>query len=221
MAWRYRYSLSGRPEKIALGRYPHIILKAARQERDELAVSVANGRSPAKQKQVAKTGLSSQTTMREFGERYYRERIENDRKDPAHLRRYLGKEIFPAIGTKASNEITAADVHAIVFRKRDHGFPAAAAQIRNLVKRIFDYAIVCQIVQANPALATPMRFITRARTRTRALLTEEISAYLRTLYLANIRRQFKLALHIILLTLVRKSELLYAKWKDIDFDAGE
>lgn len=221
MAWRYRYSLNGRPEKIALGRYPQISLKAARQKRDKLAVSVANGRSPAKQKQVAKAGLSSRTTMREFGERYYRERIEKDRKDPAHLRRYLDKEIFPALGTKALNEITAADVQAIVFRKRDHGFPAAAAQIRNLIKRIFDYAIVCQIVQTNPALATPMRFITRARTRTRALSPEEISVYLRTLYQANIRRQFKLALHIILLTLVRKSELLYAKWKDIDFDSGE
>jgi hypothetical protein len=44
---------------------------------------------------------------------------------------------------------------AEVFRKRDNGFEAAAAQIRNLFKRLFDYAITCQIVSLNPAHATP------------------------------------------------------------------
>jgi integrase len=221
MAWRYRYSLNGRPEKIALGRYPQISLKTARQRRDEMAVLVAQGISPAKQKQAERSGLSEHTTMREFGERYFHECVEKNRKDPSHLRRYLDKEIFPALGNKPLHEITAIDVQTIVFRKRDHGFPAAAAQIRNLIKRIFDYAVVCQIVQTNPAMATPMRFITKARTRTRALSPDEISAYLRTLYQSNIRRQFKLALHIILLTLVRKSELLYAKWQDVHFNIDE
>ena len=38
---------------------------------------------------------------------------------------------------------------------------------------------------------------------------------------AGIRRQFKLALHLFLLTLVRKSELLLAQWPHVDFEAGE
>ena len=37
---------------------------------------------------------------------------------------------------------------------------------------------------------------------------------------SNIRRQF-LALHLFLLTLVRKSELFHAKWKDVDFVHAE
>jgi integrase len=45
--------------------------------------------------------------------------------------------------------------------------------------------------------------------------------YLNTLYRSNIRRQFKLALHVILLTLTRKSEMLLARWQDVDLDAGE
>lgn len=131
MAWRYRYRLNGHLEKIAIGKYPQVSLKTARLKRDELAQLVAQGKSPAKQKQADRAGLSSQTTMREFGERYYLERIKKDLKDPLHLRRYLDKEIFPALGNKALRDITAADVQIIVFRKRDHGFPSAAAQIRN------------------------------------------------------------------------------------------
>jgi integrase len=45
--------------------------------------------------------------------------------------------------------------------------------------------------------------------------------YLHTLYRSNIRRQFKLELHLILLTLVGKSEMLLAQWKDVDLEVGE
>ena len=221
LAWRYRYRLKGKAEKVALGKYPEMTLKAARQKRDELALMVASGQSPATQKQLVKVALANTTTMREFGERYFKDIVLRNVKDPKNLRRWLDKEIYPALGTKSLRDITAADVQAIVFRKRDNGRPASAGAIRNLIKRIFDYAVVCGVALTNPTLATPMRFITTARPRTRALSPEEIKAYIRTLYRSNIRRQFKLAFHIILLTLVRKSELLLAKWCDVHFDSGE
>src|ERR1019366_5626606 len=82
-------------------------------------------------------------------------------------------------------------------------------------------AVVCGVAQANPAMALPTRFITKVRTRTRVLTPDEIRIYLHTLYRSNIRRQFKLALHLILLTLVRKAELLLAQWKDVDLEVGE
>jgi integrase len=53
------------------------------------------------------------------------------------------------------------------------------------------------------------------------LSPEEIGTYLRKLYRSNIRRQFKLALHLVLLTLVRKSEILLAQWKDVDLEKRE
>jgi integrase len=221
MAWRYRYRLGGKAEKVSIGKYPEMTLKDARLKRDELAAMVSRGESPANQKQLAKVALASATTMRQFGERYFREVVEVDVKDTNILRRYLDKEIYPAFGAKSLRDITPAEVQAIVFRKRDNGFPSAAAGIRNLVKRIFDYAMVCGVALNNPALATATRFVTRARPRTRALKPEEITAYLQTLYRSNIRRQFKLALHIILLTLVRKSELLLASWRDVNFDSSE
>jgi integrase len=53
------------------------------------------------------------------------------------------------------------------------------------------------------------------------LTPKEIRIYLRTIYRSNIRRQFKLALNVILLTLVRKSELLLARWEHVNFEDGE
>ena len=65
------------------------------------------------------------------------------------------------------------------------------------------------------------RYIGRARKRSRTMSPKEIRLYLRTIYASNMRRQFKLALHILLLTLKRKSELLLARWEHVDLDRGE
>ena len=220
-SWQFRYRFKGKTEKIGLGRYPMISLKEARAKRDELAMMVFHGESPLRQKQLEKLAVGNTSTVQDFCERYFKEVIQKDRKDPTDLRRYLDKEIYPALGSRPMKEVTAQDVQRLVFLKRDHGFESAAAQLRNLIKRIFDYAIVCGLVTVNPALATPMRFITRARPRTRALSPQEVRTYLDMLYRSNIRRQFKLALQIILLTLVRKSELLLARWVDVDVEQGE
>jgi integrase len=221
MSWRYRYRLRNKAEKIAIGRYPEIGLKGARQKRDRFASMVANGESPAAEKQKSISNASTAMTVREFGERYYQEVVLRDRKHPADVLRYLENEIYPAVGHKSLLDVSASDLQTIIFRKRDNGFESSAAQIRNLAKRLFDYAIVCGKASINPALATPTRFITRGRPRTRALKPEEIKVYLETLYGSNIRRQFKLALYLILLTLVRKSEMLLAKWSEINLESLE
>jgi integrase len=108
-----------------------------------------------------------------------------------------------------------------VYRKRDGGQVAAAIQLRGMIKQLFDYAIETRLVTINPAAMVATRFIGKAQKRARVLTPKEIRLYLHTIYQSNIRRQFKLALHIILLTLSRKSELLLARWEHVNFEAGE
>lgn len=221
MSWRYRYRLNGKLEKVALGPYPALGLKAARAKRDEMAAAVAQGESPAQQKQLRKVALSAATTVQEFGERYFADVVSRDRKNTKIIRRYLDKELYPPLGRRPIRDVTAEDVQRIVFAKRDHGFEAAAADLRNLCKRMWDYAMVRGVADTNPALALPVRFITKARARTRNLTPDEIRTYLQTLYQSGIRRQFKIALHLILLTMVRKSELLLARWEELHDEQGE
>ena len=54
-----------------------------------------------------------------------------------------------------------------------------------------------------------------------ALSPDEIRAFLKAAFESNIRRQFKIGLHLILLTMVRKSELLLARWEHVDFEQAE
>ena len=64
--------------------------------------------------------------MAEFGERFFREIVSRDRKDITIARRYFDKSIVPAIGSKRVGEVTTEDVRAIIWRKKDEGFDAAA-----------------------------------------------------------------------------------------------
>ena len=220
-SWVFRYRLNGKREKLVLGRYPDLSLKAARAERDKQAAKVAKGESPALERKLARAGTPSNPTVREFGDQYYREQVAGILKNPADTRRYLDSEIYPSLGEKLLKDVDALDVQALVYRKRDNGRVAAAMRIRMVLKQVFDYALEKQLVTSNPAAMVATRYIGKARKRSRVLAPSEIRLYLRTVYQSNIRRQFKLALHIILLTLSRKSELLLARWKDVDLEKGE
>src|ERR1039457_864813 len=70
MSWLYRYSLDGKREKAILGSYPDLTLRKARERRDELASQVASGKSPTLEAKQRRAGLSTNPTVREFGERY-------------------------------------------------------------------------------------------------------------------------------------------------------
>lgn len=221
VVWRYRYRLSGKQEKLTLGKYPALTLKNARLKRDEAAHAVAMGISPTAEKQRAKVAEALDATVESFAVRYLSEIVVKDRLDPKMPQRYLEKLIVPAIGSKKVAEVTTDDVRQIIWDKKAQGFDAAAGYIRGVLKRMFDYAVTCGLAPVNPVLALPMRHVHKAKSRDRVLSPPEIGIFLGSVYRSNMRRQFKVALHLVLLTMVRKSELLNARWCDVDLDAAE
>ncbi|EFF84632.1 site-specific recombinase, phage integrase family [Acinetobacter sp. SH024] len=212
-SWHYRYSLDGKQDRLVLGRYPDVSLKDARQLRDESASLVAKGISPKQSKKKVTSVLFS-----DYGERYLNEVIKKERKDPYNMILCLNNDIYPMIGHIALDQIGIDDVRRVIWRKKDQGYDAAANQVRGLLKRMFDYAMTLGLVPYNPVLAIPTRHIFKAVPRNRYLSTSEIRTYYTTLLNSRIYRPRKLGLLLSLLTLVRKSELLRAKWEHIDFE---
>ena len=211
--WHYRYSLNGKQERLVIGRYPDLSLKEARQVRDESASLVAKGISPKKDKAKPKSIL-----FKDYGERYLNEVIRKERKDPYNMVLYLNNDIYPMMGSIPLDQVSIEDIRRTIWRKKEQGYDAAANQVRGLLKRMFDYAMTLGLVPFNPVLAIPSRHIHKAKPRDRYLSTNEIRTYYTTLLNSRIYRPRKLGLLLSLLTLVRKSELLKAKWEYIDFD---
>ena len=213
-SWHYRYSLAGKQERLVIGRYPDLSLKDARQIRDESASLVAKGISPKQDKTKPKGIL-----FKDYGERYLKEVIKKDRKDPYNMVLCLSNDIYPMMGHIPLDQISIEDIRRTIWRKKEQGYDAAANQVRGLLKRMFDYAMTLGLVPYNPVLAIPSRHVHKAKPRDRYLSTNEIRTYYTTLLNSRIYRPRKLGLLLSLLTLVRKSELLRAKWEHIDFDS--
>jgi hypothetical protein len=89
--------------------------------------------------------------------------------------------------------VTVTDILAITDKIKNRDADQVALQTRNVLKRLFAYAIAREKTQFNPA-AVEARFIAQAKSRDMALSPDEIGRLLRGIYQSNMRRAHKLAL---------------------------
>ena len=224
--WRMQYRLGGREskkEKVTLGEFPAYTLLRARQWREECRAKVAHGDSPARAKQTNKAAATAAAndTVRAFAERWFVDIVEKTTRQPRNIRRVLDKDVLPAIGEQPIAAVRMEDVLAITDAIKARGADQMALQTRNVMKRLFAYAIARGKTQFNPAAAVEARYIAAARSRDVALSPEEVGKLLRGIYQSSLKRQHKLAIHLLILCMVRKSELIEARWDEINFETAE
>jgi len=237
--WRYRYLLHGKREKVTIGLYPEVGLAEARKQRFEYARMAAGGESPAKAKQREKAKAKATSTVKELGDSFIEEVVKATFRRPKDSERYFSRDIFPFLGHYRVTEITAQDILRLLDSIKARGKRKAAEserdgkrtvksagvqsakQARTLLKGMFDYAIARQLLTYNPVSAIPRRIIAPTSVRQRSLSPDELKAFLERLDDCQDTESLKIGLRIILLTLVRKGELVHAKWADIFFDKME
>ncbi|MDR5741578.1 tyrosine-type recombinase/integrase [Caballeronia sp. LZ029] len=220
--WRYRYSLHGKQQPVVtIGEYPATSLLAARERARRYAEIVAGGVSPVADAKKDRGSVKTLNTVREFGAYWTEQQMSSKSAEyQRNTSRALDKDVYPAIGNKALADVTPGDVLAICDRIKKRGAPKMALHTRNVIKRLFEYAIARQLTTINPASAIVARFISTQDSRARVLSPDEIGRVLRAVYASSIRRPLKLAIHLLVLTMVRKSELIEARWTEFDLDAG-
>lgn len=165
--------------------------------------------------------LKASETVEAFARRWYTEIVETANSSPRNIKRVLDKDVLPTIGSKQIADVTVTDILAITDKIKNRGADQMALQTRNVLKRLFAYAIAREKIQFNPAAAIEAKFIASAKSRDVALSTNEIGRLLRAIYQSSIKRAYKLALHLLILCMVRKSELIEAKWDELDLAKGE
>lgn len=220
--WRYRYSLNGKQQPlITIGDYPALSLQDARGRARKYAAIVAQGVSPASEAKKDRGAIKSLDSVREFVEDWYQSQIAGKSDSyRSTTRRALDKDILPAIGNKPLRQVNSGDVLAICDRIKGRGSPQAALSTRNVLKRMFEYAVARHAASSNPAKELIARFIATPQSRTRVLSPEEIGKVLRSVYASDMGRSYKLAIHLLSITMVRKSELIEAEWTELDLEAG-
>ena len=219
VVFRLDYRLYGRRETITLGQYGRdgITLLEARERCIEARRAVKAGQSPAQEKQREKRRLSNSRTFSEWGAQYFREaKMAQSTRD---MRRHIyGRDIAPAWKNRLMSEVTPDDLRALCNNVKDRGAPATAIHVRDIVKQIFVFTVLVGERFQNPADAVAPSSIATFEVRDRALSPSEIRIAFRLIERVATMPTIRLGLKLILLTMVRKTELLEATWNEFDFE---
>lgn len=156
-AWHFRFSWHGKQPRISLGTYPEITLREARDLRDQARSLVAKGidpRADRRQAQVA-AGERVENTFEALANRWHNFkalRLTDAKKgSAAQSRRYLDKDLIPALGKLPIADVRRADVLKAVRSIEGRGALHVAEKCRGWLNEIFRYAIAEGVIEVNPA----------------------------------------------------------------------
>ena len=219
ITFRYDYRMNERRETLTFGRYGRTGISPAKAREKCLDARrlVEAGISPAHEKQREKRRLLEAKSFGEFGERWFREAPMAD-STRAMRRSIFDRDLVPAFKTRLLKEIEPGDLRALCAKIKERGAPATALHVRDIVKQIYGFAILHGEKIANPADEVGPASIATFTIRDRALTPSEIRVAFRQLEHVASLPTVRLGLKLILLTMVRKSELMEAVWDEVDFE---
>jgi integrase len=220
ISFRMDYRLNGRRETLTIGRYgtkDGISLLMARERCMEARKAIAQGVSPAQEKQREKSRLAEAQTFGEYTKRWLGEHRMAD-STKAVRKTVIDRDILPVFQNRRMAEIGPEDLRALCAKIKGRGAPATAVIAREIVKLVFAYAAMHGEKAPNPADEVGPSSIATFVPKDRALSPSEIRLMHRLLETTATLPTIRLALRLVLLTLVRKSELIEATWDEIDFE---
>jgi integrase len=219
-SWRYDYRFNGKRETLTIGKYPDITLAEARDIHAEARKAVARGISPAQAKRQEKETRSD--TFQAIAEEWYAT-LASHRSESWQVstRRWLTKELYPVIGSMLARDIISADILAVMRRLESDGTACTANYVRQTASRVFQHAIRNLRADYDPAQSLGGAVVIPRPKHRAALTAKDLPAFLETVDAYPGKLSTKIAAKLLLLTFVRKSELLEATWREVDFDQAE
>lgn len=219
VTFRYDYRLNGRRETLTIGRYgpAGISLAMAREKLLDAKRMVALGNSPSLEKQRAKRRLTAAKTFGEMLKSWLADARMAD-STRAMRKSIIDRDILPVFESRLLTEITPDDLRALCTKVKARGAPATAVHIRDIVKQVYAFATLHGEKVDNPASDVKAASIATFVPKDRALTPTEIRLAFHQLESIAAYPTIRLALRLVLLTLVRKSELIEATWDEVDFE---
>ena len=234
-----RYRIHGKRRRLKLGEYPAVSLAVARKRARRAQSAIDNGEDPARDRQPAKAAPTD--TVGSLAADYLKKHARKFKKSAAEDERLLTTAILPKWRERSARDLTRRDVRALVDGVVDRGAPVLANRVLALVRKMLNFAVDHDWIEANPAarITKPTREVSRER----VLTDDEIRRLWRVLEhfpttaelpapgrkaakgeeddpLCPVSPAIAALLKVRLLTGQRGGELVLMKWADVDLDAG-
>ena len=223
--WRLKYRHLKKEKLLALGVYPEISLKRAREKRDDARQLLQNNIDPSQHRKATKNqnqdqaGNSFEYIAREWIAKFKPTWSESH---GDKILRRLERDIFPWIGANAIATITAPTLLTALRRVEDRGALETAHRSLQNCGQIFRYAVATGRAERDPtgdlkgALPPPRKKHLAAMTD-----PKDVAALLRAIDDYQGTFVTRCALRLAPLVFVRPGELRQAEWEEIDLENAE
>jgi integrase len=219
--WHYKYSFEGKEKLMALGSYFDVPLARARKLHQEARELLASGIDPMAERKAEKAGTDN--SFQSVAELWWEQwRHDKSKRHADVLKRRMAADVYPALGSRPITLIQAPELVALVKQIEKRGAEDLAKRALQSIGQVFRYAIAHGYADRNPAaeikprdVLKPTRKVNLARIDPKDLL-----ALLRDIEVYRGSHVTRIALKLMAQVFVRTTELIGAKWEEIDLEAG-
>jgi len=222
--WRFKYRFDGKQKLLALGSYPDVSLREARQRHEDARKLLANNINPSVARKIQKQANIAIAESFEAIAREWFDKYRNTWKESHSSRviRRLENEVFPFIGQTPISQIKAPELLSVLRRIENRGVIETAHRVKHICGQVFRYAVATGRAERDPS-GDLKGAIPPAQQKHMAAITDptELGELLRAIdgYQGGIVVQCALKLAPIFF--VRPGELRQAEWSEIDLENAQ
>ena len=221
--WRWSYRFEGKEKLMSFGKYPDVSLALARDRHAEARKLLATGIDPMARRKIEKKvqKVSSENSFQSVYARWLEYWQEG--KSPRHVdsvRRRMAADILPCLGARPIAKIEAPELVAMANAIQDRGARDIAKRALETVGQVFRYGIAHGFAMRNPATEIRPSDILKSipKTNYARIDAKELPALLRRIEVYQGKQVTRLAMKLMVMTFVRTTELIEAKWTEFDLE---
>lgn len=234
-AWQVKYTAHGKETTVTLPRRygaktdaGHLSLEDARAEARAIRAKARQGidhQVEVAEKLIAdkerQERLNRRQTVRQVFTRWVELELANRKDGGAETKRGIEKDLMPTLGERRADEVTRADIMAVLDTVKARGASRLANRLLAEIRQMFGFALVREIITTDPTTGIEKKHVGgQEEERDRTLAEAEIKSLPTKLASANMLDSTKHAVWVMLATLARIGELTRARRADINLDAG-
>lgn len=215
--WRYKYRVGAKEKLLSFGGFPIISLEEARQKHNEARKAVINNVDPSAERKKA---AQKQTclTLEQVGKEWHAYYLHSWSPDyGTSIIRELESGLFCLLEKTPINEITRRTLLKALQTIEERKSSAAVKRSLYYAVRIFRFAAIREYIPYNIALDLKGALKPHKKKHQPSMAIDHLPEFLKKLNQADLDQDEKDSIMLLMLTLVRRSELLKAKWSEFDF----
>jgi integrase len=219
MAWRYDYRYGGKRYTLSLGLYPLIGLAEARNRLLDARRLLENNQNPAQTKREAKIlrETLNANSFNALADAWYQSKEERRSKAWKEANTlYLKRDLRPRLGSMPITQISKALLAEVLETTKKARGAKTADRARQTAVQVFDFAIRKSKAEVNPARLLCGWEDIPPKVSHAPLGSGQVADFLERVDAYDGQLSTKLCMKLLLLTFVRKVELIEAEWDEFD-----